>query len=99
MACGDCTDRIAQKGKGQDTLGLGCFAWHIMQGKGGITVMFITFYHPNTHSSKGTGSAFAKQVKFFEDRSRMADPREDILKDLKELIKECKKNGEQIFLM
>eukprot|EP00957_Ditylum_brightwellii_P055774 4226618-Ditylum_brightwellii.AAC.1 len=70
-----------------------------MQGKGCIIVRFITFYCPNIPSSKGTGSAFAKQVKFFEDRGRTADPREEILKDLKELIKECKKNGEQIFLM
>eukprot|EP00957_Ditylum_brightwellii_P139323 10617868-Ditylum_brightwellii.AAC.1 len=58
-----------------------------MQGKGGITVRFITFYHPNTPSSKGTGSAFTTQVKFFDDRGRMADPRGEILKDLKELIK------------
>eukprot|EP00957_Ditylum_brightwellii_P064862 4920537-Ditylum_brightwellii.AAC.1 len=70
-----------------------------MQGKGGITVRFITFYCPNTPSIKGTGSAFAKQVKFFEDRGGKADPREGILKDPKELIKERKKNGEQIFLM
>eukprot|EP00957_Ditylum_brightwellii_P083245 6329220-Ditylum_brightwellii.AAC.1 len=99
MTCGDCAGRIAPKGKGRDTLGLGRFTWHIMQGKGGITVRFITFYHPNTPSSKGTGSAFAKQVKFSEDRGGTADPREEILKDLKDLIKECKKNGEQNFLM
>eukprot|EP00957_Ditylum_brightwellii_P007390 559820-Ditylum_brightwellii.AAC.1 len=99
LTCGDCTGRIPPKGKGQDTLGLGCFTWHIMQEKGGITVRFITIYCPNTPSSKGTGSAFAKQVKFFEDRGRTADQREEILKDLKELIEECKKNGEQIFLM
>eukprot|EP00957_Ditylum_brightwellii_P142713 10874147-Ditylum_brightwellii.AAC.1 len=70
-----------------------------MQGKGSTTVRFITFYCLNTPSSKGTGSAFAKQVKFFEDRGRTADPREKIPKDLKELIKECKKNGEHIFLI
>eukprot|EP00957_Ditylum_brightwellii_P018358 1382320-Ditylum_brightwellii.AAC.1 len=70
-----------------------------MQRKGGITVRFITFYHPNTPSSKGTGSAFAKQVKFFKDRGGTAYPREEIQKDPKQLIKGCKKNGEQIFLM
>eukprot|EP00957_Ditylum_brightwellii_P211050 15365705-Ditylum_brightwellii.AAC.3 len=70
-----------------------------MQGKGGITVRLITFFYPNTPSSKGTGSAFAKQVKFFKDRGGTADPREEILKDPKYLIEECKKNGEQIFLM
>eukprot|EP00957_Ditylum_brightwellii_P015916 1198546-Ditylum_brightwellii.AAC.1 len=99
MTCRDCTGRIAPKGKGRDTLRLGHFTWHIMQRKCSITVRFIIFYHPNTPSSKGTGLAFTKQVKFFEDRGRTADPREEILKDLKELIKECKKNGEQIFLM
>lgn len=90
--------RIIPEDCGSDPLGLGRFSWHRIREKGGLTLRVLTFYRPCT-PGQGTGSAYGQQLRFFDNIDRYACPRQAMLDDMRELIDEWKKTGEQVICM
>eukprot|EP00957_Ditylum_brightwellii_P019556 1475011-Ditylum_brightwellii.AAC.1 len=69
-----------------------------MRRKGDIVLRILTFYRP-CKSANGTSLVYAQHLFHFNATGRFQCPRNALMDDLKQHIKEWKMKGEQIMIM
>ena len=84
-------------GCGADTRLLGRWAWTRYQGKHELSLRVITAYRPGT--TAGAHTVFSQQRSYFDNLDDERHPRESMLQELCEAIKEWQEEGDRIILL
>jgi hypothetical protein len=86
-------------GTGQDTSGLGRWAWVRLQGKAGRTICTITAYRP-CKSVGGSGTVWEQHRRYFGHKypNQIVNPRDRFLSDLKTKMNKWKASGDLLIL-
>eukprot|EP00957_Ditylum_brightwellii_P112629 8585530-Ditylum_brightwellii.AAC.1 len=93
---GNFIGRIDKEESGRDPSGLGRFSWHLLRGKGGVTIRVMPVYRPCIPNSKGTGTVYSQHLSYFHSIGCFQCPRNAIMEDIKEKVEKWLKKGDQI---
>ena len=94
IAVDDVSHRVV--GQGQDSTGLGRWAWMLFEGKQGHKLRVISVYRPV--ESIGPSTVFTQHERFFYTKNQDVNPRQAIYSDLAKEINNWKAEGNHIIV-
>ena len=95
---GELTSRIA--GMGMDSSGLGRWCWTLFKGKDNVRTRLITVYRPVKQDASHPFSTYMQHLRHLRRSGRTnEDPRDAILKDLREQLKAWRSDGERLVVL
>ena len=84
-------------GRGQDTTGLGRWAWTRIRGRDGTGIVLISTYRPN-RSITGASTVWSQHRTYLSNQGDDADPQKAFMRDLCTAISQWRTSGDHVVL-